>query len=407
MAKDTKEKKALTKEEVDQQDSKTRLWQSLSDSYGKQLEQSNSAYDKAISQADRQALSRGMQRSSYNNATLANLQNQKVKAQNDINSALIADYQNRLAQQEETEAARAFQTSEREASQEYQAAQNALAREFQTAERLGTQEYQSAENALNRAFSTSEREAQQAYQSGENALNRQFTTSEREAQQKYQSGENALNRAFTTSEREAQQAYQAGENALNRAFSTSEREAQQAYQSGENAAAREFQAQQNLQNQQWQSGENALNRQQSQSQFDTQLAYQKERNVIEDAFRQQQLDMQQQQWEAQQAQWREEFEYSKMTNDQKIAFEVISAAVGNGQDVSDDILQRAGISRDDFNSMKTQAKSSGTVNPKIDTTDPTKPPVDKDVEQEEDDLMKRFIKAAKNTAGAAYQTFKG
>lgn len=294
MAKDpTKEKKALTQEDVDQQDSKTRLWQSLEQSYGRQREQSNEAYDKAISQADRQALSRGMQRSSYNNATLANLQNQKVKAANDITSAQIAAYQSGLAQQEEAEAARAFQTSEREASQEFTAAQNALAREFQTAERLGTQEYQSGENALNRAFSTSEREAQQAYQSGENAL------------------------------------------------------------------AREFQAQQNLQNQQWQSGENALNRQQSQSQFDTQLGYQKERNVIEDAFRQQQLDMQQKQWEAQQAQWREEFDYSKMTNDQKIAFEVISAAAGNGQNVSDDILQRAGITMEDFNSMKKQTSGGG------------------------------------------------
>ena len=335
MAKDpTKEKKALTKEDVDQQDSKTRLWQSLEDSYGKQLEQSNSAYDKAISQADRQALSRGMQRSSYNNATLANLQNQKVKAQNDINSALIADYQNRLAQQEETEAARAFQTSEREASQEFQAAQNALAREFQTAERLGTQEYQSGENALNRQFTTSEREAQQAYQSGENTL------------------------------------------------------------------AREFQAQQNLQNQQWQSGENALNREQSQSQFDTQLAYQKERNAIEDAFNQQKLEMQQQQW-------REEFDYNKMTNDQKIAFEVISAAASNSKDVSDDILQRAGITRDDFNAMKTKI-SSGVVTKKP-TTNPEEPktPTDDDVETEYDDLMKRFVKAAKNTANATYQTFKG
>ena len=44
----TKEKKPLTKEEVDQQDSKTRLWQSLDESYGRQREQSDEAYDKAI-----------------------------------------------------------------------------------------------------------------------------------------------------------------------------------------------------------------------------------------------------------------------------------------------------------------------------------------------------------------------
>ena len=53
-----KEKKPLTKEEVDQQDSKTRLWQSLDESYGRQREQSDEAYDKAIAQTDRQALSR-------------------------------------------------------------------------------------------------------------------------------------------------------------------------------------------------------------------------------------------------------------------------------------------------------------------------------------------------------------
>ena len=87
---------AKTKKDVEQQSAKDRLWDSLDYSYGKQREQSDEAYDKAIAQTDRQALSRGMQRSSYNNATLANLQNQKVKAQNDITSSQIADYQNRL-----------------------------------------------------------------------------------------------------------------------------------------------------------------------------------------------------------------------------------------------------------------------------------------------------------------------
>lgn len=99
----TNQPQATTQEDVNNQDARTRLWQSLGYSYGRQREQSDKAYDQAYSQADRQALSRGMQRSSYNAQTLANINQQKIDAQNNIYANQIADYQNRLTELEQRE----------------------------------------------------------------------------------------------------------------------------------------------------------------------------------------------------------------------------------------------------------------------------------------------------------------
>lgn len=96
---------AKTKEEVERQSKNDRLWESLDYSYGKKREASNKAYDNARSQMDRQALSRGMQRSFYNNQSLANLNKQKIDADQDIWNAQIADYQNRLTDLENQEEA--------------------------------------------------------------------------------------------------------------------------------------------------------------------------------------------------------------------------------------------------------------------------------------------------------------
>ena len=92
---------ARTKEDVNNMSKADRIWDSLNYSYGKKRESSDREYDKAISQADRQALTRGMQRSSYNNQVLGNLGNQKVQAQNDIWDAQIADYEARLGEAEQ------------------------------------------------------------------------------------------------------------------------------------------------------------------------------------------------------------------------------------------------------------------------------------------------------------------
>lgn len=99
----TNQPQAASQADVDAQDARTRLWQSMNYMYGKQKEQSDKSYDQAVSQADRSMLQRGMQRSSYNSQVQANLLNQKVKAQNDIDAAQIADYQSRISQLEQQE----------------------------------------------------------------------------------------------------------------------------------------------------------------------------------------------------------------------------------------------------------------------------------------------------------------
>lgn len=95
---------AQNKQDVENMTRKDRLWDSLNHAYGQQREDSNRSYDQAISQADRRALSRGMQRSSYNNAVLSNLSNQKIKAQENSWNNQIADYENRLGALESEEA---------------------------------------------------------------------------------------------------------------------------------------------------------------------------------------------------------------------------------------------------------------------------------------------------------------
>ena len=60
----------------------------LETSYAKQAEQAAQATRQNYAAADRQSLTRGMQRSSYNNATLANINNAGAKTQNEIRQAL-------------------------------------------------------------------------------------------------------------------------------------------------------------------------------------------------------------------------------------------------------------------------------------------------------------------------------
>lgn len=302
----TKAAQAKTKEDVDAQDTRTKLYQSLAFTYGRQMDESDKAYDKEVSRQANAALARGMGRSSYALQTQANLQNQKAEARNKLGEALIADYQNRVTQIDEAEAAR----------------------EFQKSERLAQQEWQAGENALARAFQTSEREAQQKYSTGE-----------REAQQKY---------------------------------STAERLAQQ----------------------EWQAGQSALERAQNQAQFDAQLAYQREQL----AQNQTQFNIQQafneKQWAAQQEQWKSEFEYTKMSDSQKIAYNYIVAAAAQGGDVSDALLQQAGISREDYNAMKTKAATySGTGTTKKNTDAEEKPVMT-------DDELERIVGATGGIIGA-------
>ena len=328
---------AKTKKDVDEMTSEERLWDSLNYSYGKKGEQLSSEYNKAISQQDRALLGRGMQRSSAGMSTLGGLRNQKVKALDDNNSQLIADYENRLQTLREAEEARKFQTSEREAQQAWQSGENELARAFQTSEREAQQLYNTSEREAQQKYNTLEREAQQGWQSGENALARAFQTSEREAQQGYNTSEREAAQAYSTSEREAQQAY-----------STSEREAQQAYNTSERLAQQDFNA-----------AQAALDRAQNQGQFEAQLNFNREEAARDQSNRDIAQAFAEKQWEDQQAQWREEFDYNKMSDDQKLAYNYAVAILGNGGDPSDELLARAGLSRADANAMKAKAKSSG------------------------------------------------
>lgn len=66
----------------------------LDATYDKQREQSRQNYESAYRAADRQALGRGMQRSSYNNATLANINLKGNEAQQAINDTQAAQAKN-------------------------------------------------------------------------------------------------------------------------------------------------------------------------------------------------------------------------------------------------------------------------------------------------------------------------
>lgn len=100
---------AKTKEDVNNMSAADRLWDSLGYTYGQQIDASNKQFNKAISQNDQAMLNRGMQRSTYALQTSANLRNQAVEAANNLRTAQIADYENRLQDIENQEWQRAFQ----------------------------------------------------------------------------------------------------------------------------------------------------------------------------------------------------------------------------------------------------------------------------------------------------------
>lgn len=87
-----------TKQEMDQMSARDQVWEALNTSYGQSIDKSNASYDSAIAQQDRSMIGRGMQRSSYGQQVLANMQNQKVKAANDLEAQKNAEYMNRLYQ---------------------------------------------------------------------------------------------------------------------------------------------------------------------------------------------------------------------------------------------------------------------------------------------------------------------
>lgn len=71
----------------------------LQQTYDKQRKDSAEQFRQAYSQADRQSLSRGMQRSSYNNQTLSNIDLKAAEAQQDIYNAQTAE-ENKISSQQ-------------------------------------------------------------------------------------------------------------------------------------------------------------------------------------------------------------------------------------------------------------------------------------------------------------------
>ena len=159
----TKEPQALTEDDVNAQDSATRLWQSLSTTYGQRTDDSNKAYDKSISAAGRAAQQRGMGRSSYAVQTMANLGNEKATAADRINQELIADYQNRLTSLEQQEREEAFQREQFE----YQKERNDVA-DQQWQQQFGYQQQRdtTADQQWQLQFDTSKDQWQQQFDYG-------------------------------------------------------------------------------------------------------------------------------------------------------------------------------------------------------------------------------------------------
>lgn len=302
MATTKKTTTAKNKQEVEELSAKDRLWDSLDYSYGQKKEQSNKAYDEAIAASDRQLMSRGMQRSSYGAQTLANMQQKKIEAGNDIESQKIADYENRLDQIEQQELENDRWERQFEAGRE--------------------------DAAWNKEFQQKQYDASRA----DTAWSQQFQQKQFDANQ----DQNAWQRGMT----ERQYADSRSDTAWN-----------------QNMQQQQFAAQQ--EQNAWQRG--MTEKQYADSRSDTawQQAFQREQYEANRGDTAWQQAFQERQWQAQQDQWREQFDYSKMSAEQQLNYNWVTYALQNGKDVSDEMLAKAGLSREDFNAMKQQVSSGG------------------------------------------------
>lgn len=250
---------ARTRADVDNMTARDRLWDSLSYSYGKKRENSDEQFRQAYSQADRQMLSRGMQRSSYGAQTLANIDKQRVDAQNDIFDAQIADYENRL---------RDIENQEQEQAR-WQAQFDEGVRQYNT----------------NLAF-------QQA----------QADTQKEQWQKNFDAdrGDTAWNQAFQERQFEAGRS----DTAWNQAFQREQADTQK-------------------------------------NQWNATFNYQQQRDAVSDT------------------QWQKAFDQSNANTDRQLAAGYVQQIIAMGNDPTDDLLARAGLSRADANAMKAAMLEGG------------------------------------------------
>lgn len=403
---------AKTKKDVDNMSLRDRIYDSLSYTYGKKGERISSEYDKAKSAADRQSLSRGMQRSYYAGQTSANIDKQKIDALNDNESALIADYENRLLAAEQQEAAndqweRQFAAGREDAAwnKEFQQKQFDYNRDLndknftyqQERDRAADNQWQLTFNAgrEDAAWNRGMQEKQYAAQRSDAAYNRQFN----ERQYADQRADTAWQQRFQTQ----QYSDQREDVDWNRQFQTQ----QYADQRADTAWQQNFQTrqyadqradvawQQDFQTRQYadQRADVAWNQGFNERQFAAQRAdaawnqafqsqqYADQRSDVayNRAFNEQQYadqradvaynrEFNERQLEAQQEQWREQFDYNRMSDEQRLNYNWVTYSLQNGNDVSDEMLERAGLSRDDYNRMRQQAQPTMSRRYSSDTT---------------------------------------
>ena len=378
---------ARTKQDVDNMTKQERLWDSLNHAYGQQREASDRSFDKAYSQADRQALGRGMQRSSYNAQNLAGINNQKIKAQNDIWNNQIADYENRLGtlEQQEAEAERwerQFNASREDAqwNRDFQQKQFDAGREDVAWNRAFQQKQADTANQqwqLNFDASRADTAWNQGMQERQFAANQDQNAWQRGMTEK-QYADNRADTAWNQGMQERQFAANQEQNAWQRGMT----EKQYADSRADTAWNQDFQQRQFDANQaqnEWQRG--MTEQQYADSRADTEW----QQGMTERQYADSRADVEWsqgfQQAEADRAaeQWERAFEQSNMTDDQKLAAGYVASIIAAGNTPSDELLARAGLSREDAEAMKSSITgngggSPGPSNPGSDT--PTENPDD-------------------------------
>ena len=308
---------AKTRQDVENQSARERLWDSLNYTYGQRGEELAQNYNQAISQSNNAMLKRGMQRSSYGAQINANLLNQKNKALAGNTSEMIAAYQDRLGQIEQQE--------QEQSNWERTFAENQ--RQFN--ENLG--------------FQKSESQRQQSNWEKEFGE----TTKQNEWSRKYQESESARQQSNWEKEFGETQT----QNAWNREFQTN----QFNYQKERDVISDE----------QWQKTYDEQLRQ-----FNENMAYQRERANVSDAQWQKEYDEKlrefNENFNEQKRQYEQNFSYQQgrdtvtdAQTERAYYASWVQAIAANGGDASDDMLAKAGLSRADFNAMKAAAAESG------------------------------------------------
>lgn len=191
---------ARNKQDVDKMDRSQRLYDSLNYSYDKKGEKLAAEFDKSRSAADRAALSRGMQRSTQNLQTMANIDKQKIDALDDNWNTFIADYENRLGDIEDQEWQRDFQERQFAETQ----------RQYDT--NLAFQQAESDRAQQNTVWNQNYQQAQADRAQANTEWNQNFQLQ----QYKDNRDDAAYNRAFT----ERQYNDSRGDTAWNQAFQT-------------------------------------------------------------------------------------------------------------------------------------------------------------------------------------------